>query len=194
MPLLFLLFMLCAFELHAQTLQELLMFGRADAASLAIKAQSSAKVAQSQRLDVYATPTLDLTLAHATEQTQEGVEYSVGFSQNLINPLDADLKSELVKSAKNALEFDEIFQLRQRERLIASHYYQTCSSAAILKESQDILDKSKERLELFEVAYALGEISKKSCYSQNLSGLSRVKSLDIMQEYMRLRLQHFRRV
>lgn len=157
---LFSLFVL-SITLDAFTLEEILQSQKRDNKTKSIQALRDAQIAQNSLYASYEAPRLDGSLAHAKDPAKEGMEFSVGISQNINNPFGAKAKENLITNLSNATKQEAKHELHLRELDIASKYYAACSSKELELQSKSLYEQQQKRVAKLKSAYELGEISKK---------------------------------
>lgn len=175
-------------NLSAQTLKEILELQKQDNKTKSIEAMRDAKIAQSRLYSSYEAPRLAASVADAKELTQEGLEYTVAFSQNIDNPFDIQEKSRVSENFSKSAALEGLHLLHVRELDIAAKYYSACSAKALHREALRVLDEHKKSLQRVSEAHKLGEISKKSLLFHKLE---LAKSHQNAREYARLYREAF---
>lgn len=174
--------------LDAYTLQEILELQKRDNKTKSIEAARDAQIAQNRLITTYEAPQIGATLAHAKDPIQEGLEYSVGISQNLNNPFGIRAKESASTELSNAITQEAKHELHLRELSIASKYYATCSSKELQVQSEFLYEEQKKRVANLDDAYKLGEISKKELLFNQIDLAKFHKSAN---SYKRVYLEEF---
>jgi outer membrane protein, heavy metal efflux system len=148
-------------SLNAYTLEKILELQKEYNKTKSIKASRDAQIAQKSLIDTYDSPRLGAKVAHAKDPIQEGLEYAVGISQNIVTPFGASEKESVVMNLSRGIQQDTKHELHLRELDIASKYYTTCTSKELHRKSNSLFEEQKKRVEELKSVYLLGEISKK---------------------------------
>ncbi|MCW9027024.1 MAG: TolC family protein [Thiovulaceae bacterium] len=157
---LFLVF-LFSINLYAQNLSQILEALQNSKKTLAIKQQTYSDIAQSEQFITQDAPELGVSLTQADESSDSGLEYSLGISQSLSHPFSSSSKKEAIDSYTKALNQESKHQLHILSLDIASKYHSACISKEITQGAELLFKEQNSRFNQLELAYDLGEISKK---------------------------------
>lgn len=158
---LFLVFFI-ALNAYAQNLSEILEALQKSNKTLSITQRTYSEIAQNELADTQEAPELGLSLSHADESTQDGLEYAVGISQNLAHPFSLSSKTEATDALTKAIKQKAKHELHILNLEVSSRYHSACISKE-MRDGADLLYKEQSsRFNQLQRAYDLGEISKKS--------------------------------
>ena len=94
---LFLVFFI-ALNAYAQNLTEILEALQKSKKTLSITQRTYSDIAQNELFNTQEAPELGLNITHADEDTDKGLEYSVGVSQNLAHPFASSSKNNATEA------------------------------------------------------------------------------------------------
>jgi outer membrane protein, heavy metal efflux system len=122
----------------------------------------NSNIAQNKLLFSYEAPYIGMSLSHAKENFESGIEYSLNFSQNINHPF----------SFKNKKHVNTYFMKASRQRLkhefhilglqITSLYHTACISKEVFVSSNSLVSDQEKQLSKLKKLYEVGEISKKT--------------------------------
>lgn len=127
----------------------------------ALENQRDSEIAKNSLISDYEAPNLDLSISHAKEATENGVEYSVGISHEIRNPLGTKEKTKAQNNLNLAIKQEAKHEIHLLELELVCKYYSACVSQEIQKEVQNLFKEQNKRYIQLENAYRLGETSKK---------------------------------
>jgi len=158
---LFLVFFI-SLNVYAQNLSQILESLQKSKKTLAITQKTYAKIAQSELIDTQEAPELTLNLSHADETSQDGQEYAVALSQNLLQPFSATSKKNATQEAIKAINQSKIRELNLISLEVASRYHSACTLKEMSTSAKLLFEEQSAKATQLKHAYELGEISKKS--------------------------------
>jgi outer membrane protein TolC len=161
MKLTFLLTLILSMNAYAYNLQEILESLHTNNKTKSIQAKRDANILENSLITTYNAPHLGVSLSHAKDPVDEGIEYSIGISQEVSNPFSADEKASMSQNLSKAVAQETKHELHLIELDIASKYYTTCISKELSSKAKWLLDEQTQRVKHFEKAFEIGEISKK---------------------------------
>lgn len=162
MKVILLLTLLITLNLNAQNLTEILDALKESTKFKLINEKTKADIAENELTSSYQAPELGFSLSHAEDSVEDGLEYSIGFSQTLSHPFSSASKDRGVNSLSNAIKENSKYQQRMLELEVASRYHKACISKEIKDKANLLFDEQSKRFFQFEKAYELGEISRKN--------------------------------
>jgi outer membrane protein, heavy metal efflux system len=156
---------LCLFfssHLLAQSLWEILQSTEQNNKAKALEYRKDAQIAQKQAELSYAAPSISLDVGSAKDiMGEEGVEYSLSFSQELQTPFASKEKNSAQRAMERSLELSRDYEYNNYLLDLAHSYHLAC----VDKEGATLLDtlveEQKKVFERLRIAYELGEISRK---------------------------------
>ena len=158
---LFLILML-SLSLYAQNLAEIIDSLSSSKKAKSIKDKSYSEIASSESSLSYAAPELGLSVAHAEDSVDDGLEYAVGISQNISQPFSSADKSKATTSMSNSIAQEAKHKLHILRLQTASLYHDACISKEVKEKATLLYDEQLKRFGQFQKAYDLGEISRNS--------------------------------
>ena len=157
-----LLVMFVLFEpLSAETLEEILTLHKESSFVKSIGFKRDAQFAKNSLVDSFEAPRVGVKTAYAQENTQDGFEYAVGFTQTMISPFTSGAKKDFKENLNLALQQETKHELHIMELDITSRYYTACSTKALYEVAQKLQKEQEQTLSALQEAYRIGEISKK---------------------------------
>ncbi|MEA3371365.1 MAG: TolC family protein [Campylobacterota bacterium] len=159
----FTIFLVLIFSVYANAynLQEIKESLKSNNKTKSIKFKRDSQIAQSSLMNSYEAPVLGASLSHAKEPSNDGLEYSVGISQDIAAPFSFSSKNRATEQSTLALRQEAKHELHIIELEVSSKYYASCTSREIRDKSILLYKEQSKRFEQLENAYSLGEISKK---------------------------------
>lgn len=148
-------------NLFAQNLSEITQAFNMSKRVTSMKEQTKADIAQVEYLGSYNAPYLGLNISNADESSNNGLEYSVGISQDIAHPFASSSKTMAIEAKTKAIEQGASYALDILTLDIAKKYHQACISKEISQSLQRLYDEQNESFFKLQKAYELGEISKK---------------------------------
>jgi len=161
MKLTFLLALILSMNIHAYNLKEILESLHTNNKTKSIHAKRDAEILENSLITTYSAPQLGVTLSHAKDPVDEGLEYSIGISQEVSSPFLTDEKVSVSQNLSKAVTQEAKHELHLIELDIADKYYKTCVSKELYTKAKWLLGEQTQRVKYFEKAYEIGEISKK---------------------------------
>lgn len=158
---LFLVFFI-ALNVHAQNLSEILEALQKSKKTLSIKQKKYSEIAQNEIFSTQEAPTFGLNIAHADEDTDTGLEYSVGISQNLAHPFSSSSKENATDALTKSIKQKAKHELHILSIEVSSRYHSACISREISENADLLFKEQSSRFNQLQRAYDLGDISKKS--------------------------------
>ena len=158
---LFLVFFI-ALNANAQNLSEILDSLKKSKKTLSITQRTYADIAQNELFTTQLAPELGLSISHADETADEGIEYAVGISQNLAHPFASSSKNNATDSLTKAIKQKSKHELHVLTLEVASRYHSACTSKEMSDGAEELFKEQSSRFNQLQRAYDLGEISKKS--------------------------------
>lgn len=151
-----------ALNAYAQNLSEILDSMQKSRKTLSITQRTYSDIAQNELFTTQEAPEIGLSLSHADENTNDGLEYAVGISQKLAHPFSSSNKNAAVDSLNKALKQRTKHELHVLSLEVSSRYHLACVSKE-MSDGADLLFKDQSsRFNQLQKAYELGEISKKN--------------------------------
>lgn len=175
-------------SVNAYNLQEILESLKTSNKTKSIEAKRDAQVAQNSLIATYKSPVLGVSLSRAKDPIQQGMEYSIGVSQEIDNPFSVNAKDIANSKLSQAAKQEAKHELHLIELDIASKYYASCSAKDLQKESELLFIEQSKRVNQLKNAYNLGEISKREFLFNKLDLAKLNKSANV---YKRLYLDEF---
>lgn len=148
-------------NINAQNLKEILESLNKSSQIKAINAKRDAGIAQSSLISAYSAPELGVSLSHAKEIDNDGLEYSVGISQEIASPFSNNDKNLASKYSSKALTQETEYEFQIIKLEVASSYYNTCVAQELESESSELYLEQNKRVAQSKRAYEVGEISRK---------------------------------
>jgi len=185
----FLLFsLLVSFNLDAQNLNSILESLHESHIVKTLEYQRDSEIAKNSLVSDYEAPQLGLSVAHAKDSVEDGVEYSLGISQEIINPFSTSEKNKAQNNLDLAIKQETRHEIHLLELEIASKYYAACISQEMSEQTQTLFQEQSSRYLQLENAYNLGEISKKDLLFNKLD-LAKLKQKATL--YTRVKNENF---
>lgn len=189
----FTIFLVLIFSVYANAynLQEIKESLKSNNKTKSVKFKRDSEIAQSSLINSYDAPTLGASLSHAKEPSDDGLEYSIGISQDIATPFSFSSKNRATEQSTLALTQEAKHKLHVIELDISSKYYAACTSMEMRDKSIVLYKEQSQRYEQLRNAYRLGEISKKDLLFNKLDlaklsqGISRYQ-LVYLEEFARL--------
>ena len=150
-----------SFNAQAQNLEEIMEAFHTTNQVKALKAKRDAQLSQNSLIQTYSSPSLGGSVSYADDIFKDGIEYSVGISQDIDNPLSLSEKSSGVKNLNSAVSQEVKHEIHILELELVYSYYKTCGSMEIETKAKELYTLQVQRYEQIQMAYNLGEISKK---------------------------------
>ncbi|MDD3442086.1 MAG: TolC family protein [Sulfurimonas denitrificans] len=172
-------------NLFAQNLSEITQAFNMSKRVTSMKEQTKADIAQVEYLGSYNAPYLGLNISNADESSNNGLEYSVGISQDMAHPFASSSKTMAIEAKTKAIEQGASYALTILTLDIAKKYHQACMSKEISQSLQRLYDEQNESFFKLQKAYELGEISKKELLFNKLDLVKTKQSVSAYKrEYM----------
>jgi outer membrane protein TolC len=151
-----------ALNAYAQNLSEILEALQKSNKTLSIKQRTYSDIAKNELFDTQEAPKLGLSLSHADESTQDGLEYALGISQNLANPFSLSSKTNATEALTKSIKQKTKHELHILTLEVSSRYHSACISKEMSDGAEELFKEQNSRFNQLQRAYDLGEISKKS--------------------------------
>ncbi|EDZ63473.1 hypothetical protein SMGD1_1766 [Sulfurimonas gotlandica GD1] len=158
---LFLVFFI-ALNADAQNLSEILDSLQKSKKTLSITQRTYSDIAKNELFSTQEAPELGLSISHADETANDGVEYSLGISQNLAHPFSSSSKDRATDSLTKAIKQKSKHELHVLTLEVSSRYHSACTSKEMSDRAEELFKEQSSRFNQLQRAYDLGEISKKS--------------------------------
>lgn len=157
-----LLCLFLSFDLLAQSLWEILQSTAQNNKVKALEYRQDAKIAQTQADLSYEAPSISLDVGSAKELSgDDGVEYSLAFSQEIQTPFASEEKKSAQRAMIRSLNLSREYEHNSFILDLSLSYHLAC----VDKESFELLHllvmEQKKAFDRLRVAYELGEISRK---------------------------------
>ncbi|MEA2091678.1 MAG: TolC family protein, partial [Campylobacterota bacterium] len=149
-------------NVYAQNLSEILDSLYAGKKIRSIKERAYSDIVKNELSVSQDAPELGLSLSHAEEAREDGVEYSLGISQNLSHPFSSSSRDRATESLTKVIKQNSKYEMHLLSLEVASRYYASCISKEIRDGAKRLFKEQSSRFEQLQRAYDLGEISKKS--------------------------------
>ena len=120
--------LLVSFNLDADNLNSILESLHESHMVKTLEYQRDSQLAKNSLVSDYEAPQLGLSVAHAKDSFEDGVEYSLGISQELINPFSPSQKSNAQNNLDLAIKQETKHEVHLLELEIVSKYYAACIS------------------------------------------------------------------
>ena len=179
MKYIFLITLLLSINANAQNLEEILDYFKTSKKVQALKSKLDSKLAQNNYIGAYSAPVLGSSISYADDISQDGTEYSIGLSQELINPFSTLQREDGVKSLNRAATQETKHEIHLLELDLVSKYYGACSAKEIRNRANELHIEQAKRYKQVEYAYKLGEISKKELLFNKLDLVKLQRSLNL---------------
>lgn len=183
MKLIILFTLIISLNLNAQNLSEILESLKESKKVKAIQSNFKSKISQNELTSAYEAPELALNVSQVEDALESGMEYSVGFSQNIAHPFSSLSIDKGVDSLTSALKQELKHQVHLLELDVVSRYHETCVSKEMEEKANMLFLDQSQRFQQMQKAYDLGEISRKNLLFNKLDlvklkkRLSRYKKL-----------------
>ena len=145
----------------AYNLQEITDSLKSNSKTKSVNLKRDADIAQNSLLNSYDAPVLGASLSHAEELDDNGLEYSIGISQDISTPFSFSSKNKATQQSAKAITQEAKHALHLIELDVSSKYYAACTSREMQNRSVQLFKEQGLRYKQLERAYELGEISKK---------------------------------
>ncbi len=175
------LFLTLILSLNAQAynLQEILNSFETSKKVKALTLKRDSDLAENSLVDTYSSPVLGGSISYADDIFKDGMEYSVGISQDIDNPLSSSKRKDGVKNLNQAVTQEAKYEMHLMELELVSKYYGACSAKVILQSAKELYKEQTKRYEQVQTAYKLGEISKKELLFNKLDLAKLNQSLNL---------------
>lgn len=151
-----------ALNAYAQNLSEIIEALQKSNKTLSIKQRTYSDIAKNELFDTQEAPKLGLSVSHADESTQDGLEYALGVSQNLANPFSLSSKTKATEALTKAIKQRTKHELHILTLEVSSRYHSACISKEMSDGAEKLFKEQSSKFNQLQRAYDLGEISKKS--------------------------------
>ena len=157
------LFIVLIFSINAnaQNLKEILESLKMSSTVGAINARRDAGITENALITTYSAPELGVSLSHAKEPDNDGLEYSIGVSQSIQSPFSSSDKNAASKYSSEALLQEARHEFHIVKLGVVSSYYSACVAQELELESSKLYLEQSNRVAQFQRAYQVGEISRK---------------------------------
>ena len=143
MKLIILFTLIISLNLNAQNLSEILESLKESKKVKAIQSNFKSKISQNELTSAYEAPELALNVSQVEDALESGMEYSVGFSQNIAHPFSSLSIDKGVDSLTSALKQELKHQVHLLELDVVSRYHETCVSKEMEEKANMLfLDQS----------------------------------------------------
>lgn len=161
----------------AQNLEEILESLHKSATYKAILHKSKSQIASNELLGTNEAISLGVSMTHADAKPSkeaDGLQYSLGISQNILNPFLSDSRDKSIEEVTSAIKQETKYTLDKIELDVALAYHKACVTKEMKERSLHLYTEQSQRYTQFKKAYELGEISKKDLLFNKLD-LSKLK-------------------
>ncbi|MBU0720921.1 TolC family protein [bacterium] len=155
------LLLLLSLSAYAQNLHDILSALGNSGAVKYIKEKRDSEIAANELSLAYNAPELGLSLAHAKDSAQDGIEYSFSLSQNIAQPFSSADKNSATEFAAKSLKQGAMHDIHMMTLDVASKYHSACVAKEMGESSDLLFTEQNKRFSQIQKAYDLGEISKK---------------------------------
>ncbi len=170
--------LLISLNASAQNLAEILESLKVSNKTKAVLEKSKSQVAKNELFATYQAPSLGASLSHAKDSIDEGLEYSVGISQDIIHPFSASSTDKGVDEFSKAIKQETKHELHLLTIDVISKYHSSCISKEIQDKAALLYQEQSKRFSQIQKAYELGEISKKDLLFNKLDLVKLHKSIN----------------
>ncbi len=154
--------LLLALNLNAQNLEEILGALKESKKVKVILEKTKSEIAQNEMSTSYEAPELGLGVAQIEDSVENGVEYSIEFTQNILHPFSSSKKQKGIDLLGASINQELKHKIHVLELDAILRYHKTCVSKEMQEKAEVLYAKQNNRYQQIKKAYDLGEISKKN--------------------------------
>ena len=155
---------LLTLHVSAQNLEQILESLATTNKYKSIIQKSNSDIAVGELYGTNESASLGASVSHADSIAageEDGIEYSIGISQDIVNPFSASSLNKGVREGTNAIKQETKHTLHIIELDVVLAYHNACVSKEMQEKSLSLYKEQSQRYAQFEKAYELGEVSKK---------------------------------
>jgi outer membrane protein TolC len=146
-------------SLYGQNLSEILQALKNSEKVSAIQENLNSNIANVERFGAQEAPELGFGISNTDEDTDKGIEYSIGIHQNISYPFSS--KEDVVKEDVNSINQELKYKLNILSLDVASKYHFACISKEMSNMAKSLYKEQESRFSKLELLHEVGEISRK---------------------------------
>ena len=154
------LFLFIYISANAHNLAQIINLLHSSKEVKSLKQSSYSNIASSQLEVSQSAPELELSISHAKDPVNSGIEYAVGVSQNLAHPFSSSKKDNASNMMNLSIKQELKHELHIMTLDLANAYHSACVAKEVINKSKVLVDEQSKRFAQFGRAYELGDISK----------------------------------